>query len=237
MRILVVQMTRLGDVVQTTPLLGALRRCYRDAQITLLIRPMGKAAAERIPGVDEVLVYDEDRIFAGLRVCDSERLAAAFREADAFVRGLRDRRFDVAYNCTHSIASAMLLRLANVPRVVGAHMSEDWQFLVRGRWPNYFFTSALHRAYNDLNLCDLSGRFEEDAAPSRALAFTVTAEDRDEASALLAEHRIAGEQRPIAVQLGASDSMKRWPVEKFAAAVQRLAAETGAPVVLLGVEG
>lgn len=234
-RILVLQLTRLGDVLQTTPLMATLRQQYPDAHITLMVRPMGKSVAERIPHVDALVVYDEDKLFAHLRADDSDRLLAAFDEADVLVQRLRAGRYDVAYNCTHSIASAMLMRLAQIPRVIGAHMSDDWQFLVRGPWPNYFFTSALHRAHNDLNLCDLTVRFAENAAPARTLTFAINDYDRAAASTLLAEHGIGPAQRPIAVQLGASDTYKRWPPEKFAAAAQRVAAETAAPVVLLGV--
>ena len=235
-RILVLQLTRLGDVLQTTPLLSTLRQRHPHARITLVVRPMGKPAAERIPCVDELIVYDEDSLFGDLRAGDSDRMLAAFNKIDAFVQRLRAGRHDAAYNCTHSIASAMLLRLAQIPRVIGAHMSDDWQFLVRRAWPNYFFTSALHRAHNDLNLCDLNARFVDDVVPARTLTFAVNDADRAAASRLLAAHGIDPAQRPIAVQLGASDVYKRWPPEKFAAAVLPLVAETAAPVVLLGVD-
>ncbi len=60
MRILVMQTTRMGDVLQTTPLVRALRCKYPDAHIAYMVRNMGKAIAQRNPDVNEVLVHEED---------------------------------------------------------------------------------------------------------------------------------------------------------------------------------
>ncbi|HEO69755.1 MAG TPA: hypothetical protein ENN80_00710, partial [Candidatus Hydrogenedentes bacterium] len=151
MRVLVLQTTRMGDVLQTSPLIRGIRRNDPDAHIAVVVRRMGKAIVERNPDVDEVIVHDEDELFLDLRAQDSDRLLRAYETADRYVQLLRSKHFDCAYNCTHSLASAMLLKLAEIPEVVGAHLSEDWQYVLRGRWVSYFFTSVFHREYNDLN--------------------------------------------------------------------------------------
>ena len=77
MRILVDQTTRMGDVLQTSPLIRAIKEKHPDAHITLLVRKMGKIIAERHPDVDDVLIYDEDAMFLHLRAQDSDRLLQA----------------------------------------------------------------------------------------------------------------------------------------------------------------
>ena len=42
MKILVVQTTRMGDVIQTTPLIQSLRQTYPDSHITCMVRRMGR---------------------------------------------------------------------------------------------------------------------------------------------------------------------------------------------------
>jgi len=79
MRILVLQLARMGDVVQTSPLVHALRLAHPDAHIAMMVRAMGRAAAERQPELDEVLEYDEDRMFLDIRSRDSDRLLRAYR--------------------------------------------------------------------------------------------------------------------------------------------------------------
>ena len=55
LRILIVQTTRMGDVLQTTPLMRQVRQQHPDAHISVMVRGMGKAIVERCPDVDEVL--------------------------------------------------------------------------------------------------------------------------------------------------------------------------------------
>ncbi|MBN2310201.1 MAG: glycosyltransferase family 9 protein [Candidatus Hydrogenedentes bacterium] len=236
MRILVAQMTRMGDMLQTSPLVRALKTRFPDAHITAMVRRMGVAIAERNPDVDDVIVYDEDAMFLDLHSDDSDRLLKAYQAAESYVRQLQEGRFDVVYNCTHSLASAMLFKLAGIPEAVGAHLSDDWQYVLRGRGPNYFFTSVLHREYNALNLCDLFRHFLPDAAPCQELIFSVTDEDRQTAAGLLAGHGIGPEDFVACFQMGASDTAKRWPVAQFAGLGARLAQERAARIVLVGVD-
>lgn len=237
MRILINQTTRMGDMIQTAPLIRQLRHAHPAAHLAALVRGMSKTIAERHPDLNEVIVYDEHPMFLDMRSGDSERLLHAYRAAEACIARLKEGRFDIVYNMTHSLSSAMLARLAEIPQVAGADMSEDWQFVLRGAWPNYFFTSVFSRDYNDLNLCDITRHFAADAPPCRDLPFTIHDQDEEDAARLLAEHGIERGAPLICMQLGASESSKRWAEHRFAELARHLAAETGARIALLGVEG
>lgn len=235
MRILVAQMTRMGDVLQTTPLIRALRRQHPDAHIAALVRRMGRPILERNPDVNEIIVYDEEPMFRDMRAQDSDKLLAAFESAERFIEKIRRGNFDVVYNCTHNIASAMLFKLAGVPKIVGAHLSDDWRFVLRGGWTNYFFASVLHREYNALNLCDIARHFAEHRNGTPRVVFDVRHEDREFVESLLAEHGVAPDEPLVCMQLGASEDRKRWPVDSFAAVADELAARYGARIFLVGV--
>lgn len=237
MRILVSQTTRMGDVIQTTPLLRGLKQKYPGAHITFMVRNMGKPIAESNPDVDDVIVYDEDDMFLSLRAQDSDRLLRAYEGAEAYIRKLKEGNFDVAYNCTHSIGSAMLLKLAGIPKVVGAHLSDDWEFVLRGPWVTYFFTSVFHRDYNDLNLCDIGRRFLPDAGPRGELVFELRQEDKEFADGLLHEHGAGPDDFVACFQLGASEDNKRWSEACFARLGRQLADKYGARIFLVGVKG
>lgn len=236
MRILINQTTRMGDMIQTGPLVSQLRLQHPDAHIAVMVRRMGRIIGERHPDVNEVIVYNEDDLFLDLRSGDSDRLLTAYRRAETFIRGLHEKQFDVIYNVTHSQASAMLARLAEIPKVVGADMTDDWQFLLRSRWANYFFTSVFNRDYNDLNLCDITRHFAADAPPCPRLSFTLTDEDRAFAAQVWQDNGIAEGDCVVCFQLGASELNKRWPEARFAALAQRLHAEHNARILLLGVD-
>lgn len=236
MRILVVQTTRMGDVLQTSPLVREIRAKHPEAHITLMVRGMGRIIAERHPDADEVLVYNEDEMFLDMRAKDSDRLLRAYQSADQRIQDLKAGRYDIAYNVTHSIASAMLLKLAEIPSVVGAHLSDDWHFVLRGPWTTYFFTSVFSRDYNDLNLCDIFRHFIEGALPCRNLVFDVHDEDHAFADNLLAENGIGPDDFVVCFQLGASESGKRWLEERFAGLAKLLRERRRARIFLLGVK-
>ncbi len=236
MRILVLQTTRMGDVLQTSPLIQQLRGRYPDAHIAMMVRRMGKGIAQRHPALDDVLLYDEDAFFFDLRARDSNRFLRAYHTVDTLIQTLREQRFDLVYNVTHSIASAMLLKLAEIPNVYGAHLSDDWHFVLRGPWTAYFFMSVFSRDYNDLNLCDITRNFVPDAPPCRRLVFEVREEDRRFVDALLAGHAVNKDDFIACLQLGASENNKRWSEERFAALAKLLAERYQAKVFLIGVQ-
>lgn len=236
MKILVAQMTRMGDMLQTSPLVRALKQRHPDAHITAMVRRMGVPIAERHPDIDDILVYDEDEMFIHLRSQDSDRLLRAYAWAESLAGTIRERRFDVVYNCTQSIPSAMLFTLSGSPNVIGAHLSDDWQFVLRGRWTNYFFTSIFQRQYSNINLCDVFRNLMTDAPPCEELVFQLTDEDRRGASAILDECGIGEDERLVCFQMGASDEKKRWPVRCFAELGRRVAHELGYRIALVGVK-
>ncbi|HOE67520.1 MAG TPA: glycosyltransferase family 9 protein [Candidatus Hydrogenedentes bacterium] len=236
MRILALQIARMGDVIQTSPMVRALRVRHPDAHIAMMVRPMGLAAAQHNPDLNEVLVYDEDELFLDIRVKDSDRLLQAYRRMEQYIEMIRNGRFDAVYNCTHSLPSAMLIKLAGIPTVVGAHLSDDGQFVLRGRWTTHFFTSVLHREFNDLNLCDLMRLLVEDAPPAQELVLRPKDQDRAFAEALLHEHGVTPDAFVACFQLGASEENKRWPVAQFAGLARLLVARPNTRIFLLGVK-
>lgn len=236
LRILVVQTTRMGDVLQTTPLIRQARQQHPDAHISVMVRGMGRAIVERCPDVNEVLVHEEDTLFQHLRAQDSDRLLQGYRVAEQHAARIAEGRFDLVYNVTHSISSAMLLKVAGVREVVGAHLSDDWQFVLRGAWTTYFFTSVFNRDYNDLNLCDITRNFAPEAPPCRSLVFALQDEDRAWADALLAEHGVQPGDFVACMQLGASENNKRWTELRFAELARLLADRKAARIFLVGVK-
>ena len=235
MRILILQTTRMGDVLQTTPMIHVVRTRHPDAHIALMVRKMGRPIAERNPDIDEILLYDEDELYRHLAADDSDRLLEGYRLAEKQIMDLRAMNFDVVYNITHSLGSAMLAKLAHIPEAHGAYLSDDWQFVLRGRWTNYFFTSVYSRVYNDLNLCDISRNIVPDATPSRQLHFALTDEDRAFADTFFTENNLSKNDYVVGFQLGASEENKRWSVERFAALARMLLEECNARILLLGV--
>ena len=60
MRILLIQLKRIGDFILTAPAVAALRRAEPAAEIVAVVPAMVEDVAHCIPGLDRVLPYGSD---------------------------------------------------------------------------------------------------------------------------------------------------------------------------------
>ena len=98
MKILALQLKRIGDLILTTPALAALRRDFPSAQVTLIV---ADACGELLPAIESV---DQGLVF--LR----GRWNASLCKQIAF------QRFDVCLDFTGNDRSAFLAALSRAPR-------------------------------------------------------------------------------------------------------------------------
>jgi len=236
-RILVVQLTRIGDTLQSTPMLAGLKEKYPESYVAVLVRPSLRRVLEHNPAVDEILVFDTQPLLDELLKEESLGFLHAYNTVRDLVAELRAKRFDVAINLTHSRLSAVLLRLVDCPDTRGLALSADWMRVIRGRWQTYFINSVFNRAYNDFNIVDVYRRFGGPDLPACPnLVMPISDEDRAYTDSLLREHGIAGHDRYVCFQLGASDPSKQWPTGSFAALGDLLTRDLGVRVVLVGTD-
>ncbi len=118
-RVLVARLDNIGDVLLAGP---AVRAVAAHAEhVVLLAGPRGRAGAELLPGVDEVVEWCAPWI-------DPEPPALTEASVDALVKQVRDLRLDAAFILTSFHQSplplALVLRLAGVPWI-GA-ISDDY---------------------------------------------------------------------------------------------------------------
>ena len=56
--ILMLSLTRMGDLIQATPLIQGLKEQYPDAKITLMVSSDFQDVVSLIPGVDDSIVFN-----------------------------------------------------------------------------------------------------------------------------------------------------------------------------------
>ncbi len=107
-KILIVQPSWVGDAVMATPTLRALRLLYPDAHIAYLMRRYVKDLYSGMPWADQFITYrtGKTKAKAGKGTFD---LAARLRAA----------KFDLAILLPNSFKSALVCKMANIPRIFG----------------------------------------------------------------------------------------------------------------------
>lgn len=228
--ILVVRLDHLGDVVMTTPAIGAIGHSSPAARLTLLASKAGAAALKHIPSLDDAIVYDapwtqgmsggQDR-----SAHDDKRL----------VNELTRRGFDAAVIftvCTQSaLPAALLCRLAGIPLRLAHSRENPYDLLTHWVHDTEVCASGMrHEVTRQLDLvksvgfhaCDERMQFRYPAADVLSMRRKFA-----QAGADLLRHYVV-------VHPGASAASRRYPAERFGAAARAIVDSSGCQVVFIG---
>jgi ADP-heptose:LPS heptosyltransferase len=202
--VLVVRLDSVGDVLCAGPAVRAVAASGR--RVVFLAGPQGAAAAQLLPGVDEVLVWTCPWIVAAAGPVDGE-------DVQRLVAMVRERAIDEAVILTSfhqsALPTALLLRLAGVGRI--SAISEDYPgSLLDRRLPDPGDVPEPERA---LGIARGAG-FELSPGDDGALAVTAL-------PPLPADAAPVGEY--VVLHPGATAAARAWSPHRCAEAVQALA--------------
>ncbi len=214
--LLVMQLARLGDLVQTWPLLRRLRHAYPDARLALLsdaglqdLEPLG-------PRVNEFRGLN----FSALASVAQGDVAAAYRQISGLLQDLRAADYDLVVNLNFSRVSLLLSYLLGTP-VWGYRPMAGGREFSRNPWLALVYSLVHARCFNRLHLSDVF----------RHLAPPAAGEPGPPAL------RSPSGEPVIALQLATRHIRRTWPVENFASLAARLIDRLGARLYLLGTAG
>jgi heptosyltransferase II len=208
----------LGDLVMATPAFARLAAHYGRQRLTLVCLPALVPLLDGNTWFREILPFDRSGRHQGL-------IGAA-----RFARELRKRAFDLGILFPNSFGSAWQFYQGRVRRRVG-YYKEGRSFLLHaGRERDRDDSGAFVPKYTGryfMELLDVIGLPEHELRPT----LPVTPEARGDAADAIAQ-RVPGEGPLVIVAPGAGfGPSKLWPVERFAAVMDRLADE-GARVMI-----
>ncbi len=204
----------VGDAIMATPAL----RLIRDAMPGVFIGGLAR------PGIDEVLAgttfFDELHVERATGVMGTKRVAAA----------LRPRRYDGALLLTNSFSSALITRLAFIPRRIG--YARDARSLMltdrlqapkrpRGGWAP---VSAVTYYWNAACALVPGGRSVPWPELPRAvrLELATTPDEERAADELVSRAGVGPGSRFAILNPGGNNPAKRWPRDRFAALAAHL---------------
>ena len=95
-RIIIVNLTRFGDLLQTSPAVAALRTQHPNAAITMVAEKNFAEVCDGIPGIDRVYRLDLDRL--GALLLEGDALLESYRYVEDVLAELRRERFELALN-------------------------------------------------------------------------------------------------------------------------------------------
>ena len=115
--ILILSLTRMGDLIQTTPLIQGLKKKYPNAKITLMISSDFEDAVYLIPDVDDSIIFNL-RQFKEKDDWDDESWVKIYRYIESMLNDIRSKSFDMLVNLSHSRFSALMVYYLKVKNVI-----------------------------------------------------------------------------------------------------------------------
>lgn len=222
-RILIVAPKWVGDLVMATPVFRALRQRYPNSHIAILTRSQFEPVLAGGDWMDEVIHWPADK---------GQSKPKRRQSFLGFAAELRDRRFDWAVLLTNSFRSALLARLASIPRRIGYDRDGRGLLLtdrlLASKTKGKFIPVPAIRYYNAvaryLGCRECSAHTE---------LFTTPAEDAL-ADSVIQSATVQPGQPIVVLNTAASfGTAKCWLPERFAEVADRLIEETGAAVFIV----
>src|SRR5438132_6885891 len=170
MKILLIQLKRIGDLILTTPAIAALRQKFPDAHLTLVISKEGKALAPAIAGVNKLLVMP--------------RGLAGFGTAAAIAAS----KFDYCIDFTRNDRSALLVLLSRAKKRI-----VSFRIKVRSKFRTRFYNEFVPHRMRDMHMIDYHLALLEPpgiSSVSRTVRLELPKSTRETADELLSAHTI-----------------------------------------------
>jgi lipopolysaccharide heptosyltransferase II len=211
LKILLLRLRLIGDVVFTTPVIGALRRRFPDAHITYLVEPSAAPVVSTNRDLSEVLVVPHTRGWQ--RIKDDVRLA----------RRLRAERFDLAIDLHGGPRSGLLTWATRAPVRVGYDVpGRVWSYSRVVHRPRML--RARHSVENQWDLlAAVDPAFTSPPDRSRdRVVMPVDPGARSRVDRWLREHHVPEAARLVVVHVSAGNPFRRWPETAFADLTVRL---------------
>src|SRR5829696_1755850 len=118
-RILILKPSAIGDVVHALPVLNLLRKTYPTAHIAWLVTPACAGLLDGHPQLNEVLRFDRKGYGQGYKS------VAALKGLFAFVRSLREQKFDLVLDLQGLFRSGYLAWQTRAPHRVGFRSARE----------------------------------------------------------------------------------------------------------------
>lgn len=208
---------QIGDLMLTTPVLGALRKAYPQARLTLLADTRWRELVEENPHLDNCLLMDKKGKDKGI--------ANLWR----FICKVRAQKFDLVINLHRNERASAVAAFSGAECIVGYSKPLFSLFFDRVMqnpsvahhigWgpggvlpPHHYVPGWEHQVHAHLNVLRQFLGIEPDDG---GLEMALSEENQRKADKLWQEHFTA-EDKVIAFNIGASWETKRWPDSYFA---------------------
>ncbi|HRY30095.1 MAG TPA: glycosyltransferase family 9 protein [Elusimicrobiota bacterium] len=212
MKILVIQLRRIGDVIVTLPVVSALRAQFPQARIDFLVEPAAAPVVRGFPGVDDALVFEKRHFWR-------------------WAWDIRRRGYDWVLDFMNNPRTAQIALLSGAPVRAGFE-APLWGRVYTHRLPRPSVPQyAVQSKFDLLRALGLTPSVP--ALPE----IRVTEEDFSPVGGWWKEKSMDAYAERVAVMPAHRRPIRRWPAHKFSELIRLLNGKKDRAVILFGGPG
>ncbi|MBI3544852.1 MAG: glycosyltransferase family 9 protein [Deltaproteobacteria bacterium] len=158
MKIIIIQLARLGDVIQTLPTVQGLKKQHPGCEITLVTRTTFADAARICPHVDKLVEFPTADVLGPCFNASPDKGESFTRLAGWIAENFLGTKYDLLLNLTFSPSSAYLSTLIDAAERRGIVATKDafgGPYVIHDPWSQYFFAQVVEHNINIIHLNDL----------------------------------------------------------------------------------
>jgi len=215
MKILCIQLARLGDILLSAPALHALKRKYPDAQIDILVRPRFADAARLFNWLNVKILSTHDILEP---LVTNNDVPKSLNQLDDLVTHLKAQNYDLVLNFSFSPFSSHLTKMISKSNSRGYSRYSDNSFAITDFTSGYFYSQVGIGRPNRIHVSDLLANLAE-----------VMLEDSD-----FKLFECARDPEGIVIHIGASENSKAVSVDKWVMIISALQQRNLTNIKLVG---
>ena len=232
-QVLIINITRMGDLIQMVPLLSRLEEEWPGVSIDLIVDIEFANVASLLPGIRQVLIYDFQLLMDESRV-RARDILSLYQDLAHWVQPLLQVGYDRVVNLTFNRRSAFLVKYFGCQDERGMTTAQDGSFVVKNPWMKYFVDFHVYRQLNRFNIVDLFALGGSGPGSFHPVRLQVSPQMQEWARKFLQHSGMPKEW--IGIQVGASDPMKAWRPEYFGQVMTRVSKQRQVGFVLIGTK-
>ncbi len=226
LKILILNFTRMGDLIETTSLFKRIKSVYPESHVTLAVVPQFYEICEFFDFIDEIKIFDMDNILSDLQKDDFKFNYETFKKFENILKEFTDGSYEIVFNLTHDIASSYFMYILNSKKFVGFSRNREDNLITHGEYLKFFSAVAKLRKASCVNLVDIYEKLFGENIPCslnnlayKGEIFLNTERKKDakeNVETFFKDNKISESNKIISFAIGASSPLKKWKKENFA---------------------
>ncbi|MFH1867657.1 MAG: lipopolysaccharide heptosyltransferase II [Candidatus Omnitrophota bacterium] len=230
-RILIVNPFGIGDVLFTTPIIGAIRKQYPNAYIGYICNIRTAPFILSDPNVNKCFIFEKDEYRHLWKISKYRCLLKLYR----LLREARDEKFDTVFDLSLAREFGLFLKLAGIKKRIGYNYKKRGIFLTNKIDLDGYHDKHMAEYY--ISLMALAGI---ESPEGLCMHIYIPEKSRRNARDLLLIKGIADDEGFVCMapggglSWGGTSFRKQWPKENFLEIAKVLCGELNLKVVLIG---